>query len=55
MDIGATWHMIPCRDWFCTYELVSEDSMFIGDDHSLEIVGIGIIKIKMFDGFIHTI
>ena len=46
--------MIPCRDWFCTYELVSEDSMFIGDDHALEIVGIGIVKIKMFDSSIHT-
>ena len=27
----------------------------MGDDHALEIAGIGTIKIKMFDGTIHTI
>ena len=27
----------------------------MGDDHGLEIVGIGTIKIKMFDGIIRTI
>ena len=27
----------------------------MGDNHALEIVGIGTIKIKMYDGIIHTI
>ena len=27
----------------------------MGDDHALEIVGLGNIKIKMFDGAVHTI
>ena len=27
----------------------------MGDDHALEIVGIGTIKIKMFDGIVRTI
>ena len=27
----------------------------MGNDHVLEIVGIGTMKIKMFDGIIHTI
>ena len=29
--------------------------MHMGDNHALKIVGIGTIKIKMYDGIIHTI
>ena len=47
MDLGVTWHMTPRRNWFCTYESVSEGSVFIGNDHALEIAGVGFIKIKM--------
>ena len=42
-------------DWFCTYKPISEGSVFMGNDHALEIAGIGAVKIKMFDGSIHTI
>ncbi|KAK7255724.1 hypothetical protein RIF29_29143 [Crotalaria pallida] len=55
MDSGATWHMTSRRDWFCTYEPISEGSVFMGNDHALEIVGIGTIKLKMYDGTVRTI
>jgi len=55
MDSGATWHMTPRREWFCSYEPISEGSVFMGNDQALEIVGIGAIKLKMFDGTVHTI
>jgi len=55
MDSRATWHMTPNRDWFHTYEPISEGLMFMGNDHALEIAGIGTIKLKMYDGSIHTI
>jgi hypothetical protein len=55
MDSGATWHMTPNRDWFHTYEPISRSTMFMGDNHTLEIVGIGTIKLKMYDGLICTI
>jgi hypothetical protein len=55
MDSEATWHMTPNRDWFHTYELISEGSVFMGDNHALEIAGIGTIKLKMYDGLIRTI
>lgn len=29
--------------------------MFLGNDHALEIVGVGTVKIKMYDGTICTI
>jgi len=47
--------MIPNRDWFHTYEPISKVSMFIGNNHALEMDGIDIIKLKMYDGSIRTI
>ncbi|KZV18195.1 hypothetical protein F511_20144 [Dorcoceras hygrometricum] len=55
MDSGATWHMTSRRIWFDQYEPVSGGSVFMGNDHALEIAGVGTIKIKMFDGTICTI
>ncbi|KAK0601704.1 hypothetical protein LWI29_026705 [Acer saccharum] len=47
--------MTSQREWFHKYEPVSRGSVFMGNDHALEIAGIGIIKIKMHDGTILTI
>ncbi|KAG2399616.1 Retrovirus-related Pol polyprotein from transposon TNT 1-94 Protease [Vigna angularis] len=55
VDSGATWHMTSHRDWFHTYEPVSGGSVFMGNDHALEIGGIGTVKIKMYDGTIRTL
>ena len=55
VDSGATWHMTSRRDWFCTYEPVSKGHVFMGNDHALEIAGVGTVKIKMYDGTIRTL
>ncbi|KAH9650921.1 hypothetical protein KPL70_026553 [Citrus sinensis] len=52
---GATWHMTSRREWFHTYEPILGGSVYMGNDHALEITGIGTIKIKMFDGTIRII
>ncbi|KAH9753878.1 Integrase catalytic domain-containing protein [Citrus sinensis] len=52
---GATWHMTSRREWFHTYEPILGGSVYMRDDHALEIAGTGTIKIKMFDGTIRTI
>ncbi|KAH9745518.1 hypothetical protein KPL70_004102 [Citrus sinensis] len=52
---GATWHMTSQREWFHTYEPILGGSVYMGNDHALEIADIGTIKIKMFDGIICTI
>ncbi|KAH9659037.1 Integrase catalytic domain-containing protein [Citrus sinensis] len=54
-NLGATWHMTSKREWFHTYESISGGSVYMGNDHALEIASIGTIKIKMFDGTIRTI
>ena len=46
--------MTPNRDWFHTYEPIFEGLVFMVNDHALEIAGIGTIKLKMYDGSIHT-
>ncbi|KAH9751081.1 hypothetical protein KPL71_014143 [Citrus sinensis] len=51
----ATWHMTSRREWFHTYQPISGGSVYMGNDHALEIAGIGTIKIKMFHGTIRTI
>ncbi|KAH9659545.1 hypothetical protein KPL70_023885 [Citrus sinensis] len=38
---GATWHMTSRREWFHTYEPILGGSVYMGDDHALEIAGIG--------------
>ena len=43
------------REWFHTYEPILGGSVYIGNNHALEIAGIGTIEIKMFDGTIRTI
>jgi hypothetical protein len=55
MNSGATWHMTSNQDWFDTYESISQGSVFMGNDHALEIVDIDTIKLKMYDGSIHII
>ena len=55
MDSGATWHMTPHRDWFYSYEPISEGSVYMGNDHALEIAGVGTIRLKMHDGTVRKI
>ena len=44
IDSGATWHMTPRRDWFYTYQPISEGSVFMGNDYALEIAGVVLSK-----------
>ena len=47
--------MIAQKEWFHKYEPILGGSVFMGNDHALEIVGIGTIKIKMHDAMVCTI
>ncbi|KAG8491586.1 hypothetical protein CXB51_014658 [Gossypium anomalum] len=52
LDSGTTFHMSPNRDWFTTYEIVSEGVALMGNNASCKIAGVGTTKVKMFDGVI---
>ena len=47
--------MTSHREWFHQYEPILGGSVYMGNDHTLEIVGVGSIKVKMDGGVIHTI
>ncbi|KAE8674537.1 hypothetical protein F3Y22_tig00111745pilonHSYRG00059 [Hibiscus syriacus] len=55
IDSAATYHMTSRREWFHHYEPVSGGSVYSCNDHALEIVGVGTIKLKMYDGTIKVV
>lgn len=48
----CTFHMCPKRDWFTTYKQVNRDTILVGNNMACDLVKIGSIKIKMFDGIV---
>ncbi|KAE8698455.1 Detected protein of unknown function [Hibiscus syriacus] len=55
IDSGATYHMTSRREWFHHYEPVSGGSVYSYNDHASEIIGVGTIKLKMYDGIIKVV
>ena len=49
LDSGASHHMCPHRNWFTSYENVNGSSVFMGNNVSCHTVGMGNIRIKMYD------
>jgi len=43
------------RNWFSTYQSIDDDVVFMGNDISCKIVGIGSIRVKMYDGIVRTL
>ena len=54
LDFSCTFHMTPNRDWFFTYEPVHKGVVFMGNNASCKVEGIGTICIKKFDGVVPT-
>ena len=55
LDSGASHHICPHKDWFASYQTVNDGIVLLGDNHSCKTVGVGSVKIKMFDGVIRTL
>ncbi|GMJ14768.1 hypothetical protein HRI_005146000 [Hibiscus trionum] len=55
IDSGATYHITSRREWFYNYEPISGGSVYSCNNHALEIVGVGTIKLKMYDGTIKVV
>ncbi|KAE8683204.1 hypothetical protein F3Y22_tig00111213pilonHSYRG00462 [Hibiscus syriacus] len=55
LDSGCSYHITPNREWFSTYRLVNSGFVYLGDDRCCNIVGIGDIIIKMYDGSVRTL
>lgn len=46
--------MMP-NEWFDTYKLVNSGFVLMGNDTSCKVIGIGNIKVKMFDEIVKTL
>ncbi|CAA0831937.1 Probable prolyl 4-hydroxylase 11 [Striga hermonthica] len=55
LDSGCSYHITPNREWFATYKSGNSGSVFLGDDRCCGIVGIGDVKIRMYDGTVMTL
>eukprot|EP00253_Pinus_taeda_P005231 PITA_05231 len=50
LDSGASNHMCIHREWFKTYKSINDGVVYMGNDVTCSIVGIGRIQLQMFDG-----
>jgi hypothetical protein len=55
LDSACSFHVTPNREWFDTYRSVNCGNVRMGNDASCEVIGIGTIKIRMFDGVVRTL
>ncbi|KAE8657094.1 hypothetical protein F3Y22_tig00116997pilonHSYRG00993 [Hibiscus syriacus] len=55
LDSGCSYHITPNREWFSTYRSVNSGFVYLGDDRCCNIVGIGDVRIKMYDGSVRTL
>ena len=50
IDLGASFHMNPNRNWFSMYDKFDGGKVYLGDNSVLDIVGRGSIRVNFFDG-----
>ena len=50
LDSDASNHMCIHKEWFKTYRSINDGVMYMGNDVTCNIVGIGSIQLQMFDG-----
>jgi hypothetical protein len=55
IDLGASYHMNPHKEWFYEYEKFDGDDVFLGDDSTAKILGRGRVKLLLKDGRIRTL
>ncbi|GFY94110.1 hypothetical protein Acr_09g0005560 [Actinidia rufa] len=55
LDSGCTMHVCSKKKFFDTFQERDGGSLFLGDGISCKIQGVRNVKIKMFDGAVHTL
>ena len=50
INSGASFHMIPHREWFYEYEKYNGGDVFLGDDKKTKNIGKGKVKIEIIGG-----
>ena len=55
LDSGCTYHMTPRRDWFLEYESLEGGTVLMGNNMSCNVVGIGKVRLRMWDGLVKVL
>nr|GEU55403.1 retrovirus-related Pol polyprotein from transposon TNT 1-94 [Tanacetum cinerariifolium] len=55
VDSGCTFHMIPHRSCFTTYETFNGGNVYMGNHYICPVIRMGDIQVKMHDGVVRTI
>ncbi|KAH9792408.1 hypothetical protein KPL71_004103 [Citrus sinensis] len=55
LDIGATYHLCPIKEWFTDFRNLKSSAVVMGNDQPCRIMGIGTIRLKMFDGMVREL
>ena len=55
VDSGASHHICLHRSWFNTYQSVDDGIVYMGNNVTCKTIGIGSIRIKMYDGIVRTL
>ena len=55
LDSACSYHMTPKKDWFDTYKPYNGGMVQMGNDATCPVIGIGTVKIKMFDGVVRVL
>ena len=55
IDLGASCHMTPHREWFYEYKKYNGGDVYFGDNSPASIIGRGRVKLKLKDGRIRTL
>ena len=55
IDSGCSYHMTSRRDWFDTFEEVTSGRVALGDDSTVDVQGVGSVKIKVYGGTVKVL
>ena len=55
LDLACSHHYTSHQEWFATYQKIDGGSVNLGDDHSCKVAGVGTVRVRMYDGIIHTL
>ena len=55
IDLGASYHLEPHKEWFCEYERYEGGDVFLGDESTTKIVRQGIFRLILQDGRSRTL
>jgi hypothetical protein len=50
LDFACSYHMCPNRMWFDTFKSCNAGTVLMGNDARCKAIGLGTIKVRMFDG-----